>query len=99
MENSKIKEEIESIKVDNHKGKWSQEMFLKQLETITASKLSNHVVSRLSYQEIIDLKLVFDAFDIDEDRSLECHEMQRALRVLGYRLKLNAVQGKFCVLI
>ncbi|XP_076814974.1 uncharacterized protein LOC143461089 [Clavelina lepadiformis] len=55
-------------------------------------KLPSHIFEQLTIQEIRDLKLVFDAFDVDNSNTIDLKELHRAMRILGFRVSRNEVR-------
>ena len=44
------------------------------------------MIFQLTLQEIRDLKIVFDAFDIDSSNTIDTKELHRAMKILGFRV-------------
>lgn len=41
---------------------------------------------QLTTQEIRDLKVVFDVFDVDNSNTIDLKELRRAMKILGFRV-------------
>nr|CAB3230115.1 caltractin-like [Phallusia mammillata] len=55
-------------------------------------RLPTKVFEQLTIQEIRDLKVVFDAFDLDNSNTIDVKEMHRAMKILGFRTTRNEVR-------
>ena len=47
---------------------------------------------QLTIQEIRDLKVVFDAFDLDNSNTIDVKELHRAMKILGFRVNRAEVR-------
>ena len=54
----------------------------------SARKISH----RLSEQEVKDLKIVFDVFDVDSNGYIDRTELKRAMRCLGFKVSSRTIE-------
>ncbi|XP_039257620.2 uncharacterized protein LOC120334220 [Styela clava] len=55
-------------------------------------KISKHIFQHLTTQEIRDLKVVFDTFDVDNSNTIDLKELRRAMKILGFRVTRREVK-------
>nr|XP_002120146.1 caltractin-like isoform X1 [Ciona intestinalis] len=55
-------------------------------------KLPTKIFEQLTIQEIRDLKVVFDAFDLDNSSTIDIKELHRAMKILGFQVSRNEVR-------
>lgn len=55
-------------------------------------RLPNYVFDQLTFQEIRDLKEVFDAFDADKSQTIDMRELYHAMKCLGFNVPRNEVR-------
>jgi len=59
---------------------------------ILGVRLPNYVFDQLTFQEIRDLKEVFDAFDADKSNTIDMKELYHAMKVLGFKVARDEVR-------
>ncbi|XP_065835068.1 uncharacterized protein [Oscarella lobularis] len=57
-------------------------------KTFMGLKPNCKMLEVLTAQEIRDLRMVFDAFDVDSSQSVDDRELQRAMRILGFPISI-----------
>jgi len=55
-------------------------------------RLPNYVFDQLTFQEIRDLKELFDAFDTDKSQTIDMRELYHAMKCLGFNVPRNEVR-------
>eukprot|EP00118_Oscarella_pearsei_P000604 m.5357 g.5357 ORF g.5357 m.5357 type:complete len:218 (+) comp12955_c0_seq1:341-994(+) len=58
-------------------------------KTFMGLKPKSKALEALTVQEIRDLRMIFDAFDVDGSQTVDDRELQRAMRLLGFPISIE----------